>query len=76
MDSKNQAINIQDEFLNKVRKDKLAINIFLVNGKKLIGKVRAFDRFTIQLVNGKNEQLVFKHAIATVLIAENQSGNE
>ena len=70
MESKNAQINIQDDFLNRVRKEKLGINIFLVNGKKLIGKVRSFDKFTIQLVNGKTDQLVFKHAIASIMISE------
>jgi len=69
MENKNAPINIQDDFLNRIRKEKLGIHIFLVNGKKLVGKVKAFDRFTVQLVSGTSEQLVFKHAIATILIA-------
>jgi len=69
MESKPAPINIQDDFLNRIRKEKLGIHIFLVNGKKLIGKVKAFDRFTVQLVNGNSEQLVFKHAIASIMIA-------
>ncbi len=70
MEPKPPAINIQDDFLNRIRREKLGIHIFLVNGKKLIGKVKAFDRFTVQLVNGNSEQLVFKHAIASIMIAE------
>lgn len=76
MENKAAPINIQDDFLNRIRRDKLSIHIFLVNGKKLIGKVRAFDRFTVQLVNGSSEQLVFKHAIASILIAGPGSGND
>jgi len=70
MEQKPPPINIQDDFLNRIRREKLGIHIFLVNGKKLIGKVKAFDRFTVQLVNGNSEQLVFKHAIASIMIAE------
>ncbi len=69
METKQTPINIQDDFLNRIRREKLAIHIYLVNGKKLVGKVKAFDRFTVQLVSGSSEQLVFKHAIATILIA-------
>lgn len=76
MENKTAPINIQDDFLNRIRREKLSIHIYLVNGKKLIGKVRAFDRFTVQLVNGASEQLVFKHAIASILIAPSGSGND
>jgi len=69
IESKATPINIQDDFLNRIRREKLGIHIFLVNGKKLVGKVKAFDRFTVQLVNGSSEQLVFKHAIASIMIA-------
>ena len=76
METKLTPINIQDDFLNRIRREKLAIHIFLVNGKKLIGKVKAFDRFTVQLVNGGSEQLVFKHAIASIMIAGSATEND
>jgi len=61
MDSK-PAQNIQDTFLNTVRKDKSPITIYLVSGVKLTGKIRSFDKYSVLL-----EQLIFKHAISTVV---------
>ncbi len=66
MDSK-PAQNIQDTFLNTVRKDKSAITIYLVSGVKLTGKIRSFDKYSVLLENNAQEQLIFKHAISTVV---------
>lgn len=66
MDSK-PAQNIQDTFLNTVRKDKSAVTIYLVSGVKLTGKIRSFDKYSVLLENNAQEQLIFKHAISTVV---------
>ena len=65
MDAK-PAQNIQDTFLNTVRKDKSPITIYLVSGVKLTGKIRSFDKYSVLLENNAQEQLIFKHAISTV----------
>jgi host factor-I protein len=66
MDTK-PAQNIQDTFLNTVRKDKSPITIYLVSGVKLTGKIRSFDKYSVLLENNAQEQLIFKHAISTVI---------
>jgi host factor-I protein len=60
--------NIQDGFLNTVRKERLQVTIYLVSGVKLIGRVRSFDRFSLVLEGNNQEQLVFKHAISTIAL--------
>ncbi len=66
MESK-PAQNIQDTFLNTVRKDKSPITIYLVSGVKLTGKIRSFDKYSVLLENNSQEQMIFKHAISTVV---------
>jgi host factor-I protein len=66
MDGK-PAQNIQDTFLNTVRKDKTPITIYLVSGVKLTGRIRSFDKYSVLLENNSQEQLIFKHAISTVV---------
>ncbi len=61
------AQNIQDTFLNTVRKDKTPITIYLVSGVKLTGRIRSFDKYSVLLENNNQEQLIFKHAISTVV---------
>jgi len=62
-----QQINLQDFFLNQVRKEGTPVTIYLVNGFQLKGNVRGFDNFTVILdVDGK-QQMVYKHAISTVM---------
>ena len=61
------AQNIQDTFLNTVRKDKTPITVYLVSGVKLTGKIRSFDKYSVLLENNSQEQLIFKHAISTVV---------
>ncbi len=70
MDNK-PAQNIQDTFLNTVRKDKTPITIYLVSGVKLTGKIRSFDKYSVLLENNSQEQLIFKHAISTVVSSRN-----
>ena len=58
--------NLQDKFLNKLRKDKIHVSIFLMNGIKLDGIIEAFDPYTIMLKN-KITQSIYKHAISTIV---------
>lgn len=58
--------NIQDVFLNNVRKDKTVATIYLMSGVKLIGRIKSFDKYSVILEANNQEQLVFKHAISTV----------
>ena len=62
--SKSQ--NLQDTFLNNLRKDHTPVSIFLVNGIKLQGKVDSFDQYVIMLKNTVS-QMVYKHAISTIV---------
>src|SRR5450755_1713242 len=66
MDSK-PAQNIQDSFLNTARKDKSVITIYLLSGVKLTGRIRSFDKYSVVLDTNNQEQLIFKHAISTVV---------
>ncbi len=59
--------NLQDTFLNTVRKDKAAVTLFLVNGVKLQGVVTWFDNFSVLLRRDEHAQLVYKHAISTIM---------
>jgi host factor-I protein len=70
------AQNIQDTFLNTVRKDKSPITIYLVSGVKLTGKIRSFDKYSVLLENNAQEQLIFKHAISTVVSGRAGSHSE
>ena len=78
-----KAQNIQDVFLNYVRKNKVGVTIFLVNGVKLQGNISWFDNFCILLRRDSQSQLVYKHAISTVmpsdpiqLFGSSEDGNE
>jgi host factor-I protein len=61
--------NLQDHFLNTARKEKIEINIYLINGVPIRGKVLSFDNFTILLEVDKKQNLIYKHAVSTVLPA-------
>jgi host factor-I protein len=61
-----KVINLQDSFLNQVRKDNISVVIYLVNGFQLRGSVKGFDNFTVILENDGKQQLVYKHAISTI----------
>ena len=61
------AQNIQDSFLNTARKEKLNITIYLLSGVKLTGRIRSFDKYSVVLETNNQEQLIFKHAISTVV---------
>lgn len=62
--------SLQDPFLNALRKERIPVSIFLVNGIKLQGQVESFDQFVILLKNTVS-QMVYKHAISTVVPARN-----
>ena len=59
--------NVQDVFLNHIRKNKVQVTVFLVNGVKLQGVITWFDNFCVLLRRGGQSQLVYKHAISTVM---------
>lgn len=60
-----QAINIQDTFLNQIRKENIPVTVYLLNGFQLRGFIKAFDNFTIVIDSEGKQQLVYKHAIST-----------
>src|SRR3974390_1059376 len=62
------AQNIQDSFLNTARKEKQNITIYLLSGVKLTGRIRSFDKYSVVLETNNQEQLIFKHAISTVVM--------
>lgn len=59
--------NVQDVFLNHIRKNKVPVTVFLVNGVKLQGVITWFDNFSVLLRRDAHSQLVYKHAISTVM---------
>lgn len=63
-------VNLQDVFLNQVRKDNTSITIFLMNGFQLRGNVKGFDNYTIVLDSEGKQQLIYKHAISTIIPAK------
>ena len=73
-DGKPAPQNIQDAFLNTVRREKATVVIYLVNGAKLSGRIRSFDKFSVLLESGSHDQLIFKHAISTISQSRRASG--
>ena len=67
---------VQDIFLNKIRKDKMAVTVFLVNGVKLQGIVTWFDNFSLLLRRETHIQLVYKHAVSTIMPSGPMSLND
>ena len=61
------AQNIQDAFLNNARKDKTVVTVYLLSGVKLSGKIKSFDKYSLVMETNNQEQLIFKHAISTVV---------
>ncbi len=59
-------VNLQDIFLNQMRKEKIPVTMYLVNGARLTGTIKGFDNFVI-LLKQENQQLVYKHAISTII---------
>lgn len=62
-----KSINLQDVFLNQVRKDKISVTIYLTNGFQFKGMVKGFDNFTVILESDGKQDLVYKHAISTII---------
>ena len=66
--------NIQEAFLNNARKDKTFLTIYLMSGVKLSGRIKSFDKYSVILEAANQEQLIFKHAISTVVIQKAAHG--
>jgi host factor-I protein len=66
-----QSVNIQDQYLNQLRKEHISVTVFLTNGFQLRGVVKAFDNFTVLLESEGKQQLIFKHAISTFAPSKN-----
>lgn len=62
----SKAINLQDLLLNQLRKDRIAVTVFLTNGFQIKGTVRGFDNFVVLLESEGKQNLIYKHAISTV----------
>lgn len=62
-----QGVNLQDNFLNKARRENINIVVFLVNGYQIKGLVKGFDNYTIVLKSEDKQQLIYKHAISTIV---------
>ena len=73
-DGKQAPQNIQDAFLNTVRREKASVVVYLLNGAKLTGRIRSFDKFSVLLESGSQEQLIFKHAISTISQSRRATG--
>src|SRR5208282_1776878 len=67
------AQNIQDSFLNNARKDKVVLTIYLMSGVKLSGRIKSFDKYSLVLETNNQEQLIFKHAVSTVVTQKTRS---
>ena len=63
----NKGMNLQDVFLNQARREKLAVTIFLTNGFQFKGTVKGFDSYVVILDSEGKQQLVYKHAISTII---------
>lgn len=66
-----QAVNIQDHYLNQLRKERIVVTVFLTNGFQLRGVIKAFDNFTVLLESDGKQQLIYKHAISTFAPSKN-----
>jgi host factor-I protein len=76
MDTNKGTQNIQDSFLNAARKDRGMITIYLVSGVKLTGRIRSFDKYSLVLESNSTEQLIFKHAVSTVVMLRSTHNGE
>jgi host factor-I protein len=64
------AQSIQEAFLNNARKEKTFLTIYLMSGVKLSGRIKSFDKYSVVLETNNQEQLIFKHAISTVVVSK------
>jgi host factor-I protein len=74
VDTRATPQNIQDAFLNTARRERNTVTIYLLHGAKLTGRIKSFDKFSVLLETGSQEQLIFKHAISTISLARRASG--
>ena len=74
MDTKATPQNIQDGFLNTARRERTTVTIYLLNGAKISGRIKSFDKFSLLLESGSQDQLIFKHAISTITYPRRSSG--
>ena len=74
MDAKATPQNIQDAFLNTARRERSNVTIYLLHGAKLTGRIKSFDKFSVLLETGSQEQLIFKHAISTISHSRRTTG--
>lgn len=63
----SKAINLQDVLLNQLRKDKISVTLFLTNGFQLKGTIKGFDNFVVILETEGKQQMIYKHAISTLV---------
>ena len=66
-----QNVNVQDYYLNQLRKERVSVTVFLTNGFQLRGLIKAFDNFTVLIETDGKQQLIFKHAISTFAPVKN-----
>ena len=62
--------NIQEAFLNTARREKIFLTIYLMSGVKLSGRIKSFDKYSVVLETNSQDQLIFKHAISTVVMSK------
>ncbi|WP_245926248.1 RNA chaperone Hfq [Sulfoacidibacillus thermotolerans] len=67
----NKLANIQDNFLNQIRKESIPVVVYLVNGFQIRGVVKAFDNFTVVIESEGKQQLIYKHAVSTFTPSRN-----
>ncbi len=60
-------INLQDQFLNHLRRERTPVTVHLLNGSKITGIIRGFDNFSILLKGGENQHLIYKHSVALIV---------
>ena len=75
MDAKATPQNIQDAFLNTARRERSTVTIYLLHGAKLTGRIKSFDKFSVLIEAGSQEQLIFKHAISTISHGRRSTGD-
>lgn len=67
--------NIQDAFLNTARREKLTVNVHLMNGEKITGRIKSFDKFSVFIDVEGQDYLLFKHAISTISTEKKENNN-
>lgn len=72
----SKLVNIQDQYLNTLRKEKIPLTVIFINGFQLRGKIKSFDNFTVLLDSDGKEQLIYKHAISTFVPVKNVNLDE